>query len=1060
MSIYKTSVNKPVTTILVFVAVIIIGIFSLSKLPIDQFPEMEPPFITIMTTYQGANASEVETNITKLVENSLNSVDGLKNMTSSSKDNISIVSLELEWGTNMDEAMNDIRSFIDILKNRLPSGASNPNIFKFSTSAMPIIQYAFTAKESYPGLDKILNEDIIPRLNRIEGIGNISLSGSPERYVYVNIDQSKLDTYGIPLEMVGNAISGNNLNLSSGTVKMGKEQYQMEVRSEYVDSKEIEGIVVSTTREGRQVFVRDIATVKDTLRDLALDEKINSSDGVRMVVTKQSGSNTVKVCDNVQKEMAKIQKELSPDIKSILIYNSSDDIKNSIYSLQESILYALLFVVFVVFLFLGKWRPTLIISLAIPISLVGAFIYLLATGGTLNIISLSSLTIAIGMVVDDAIVVLENITRHLDRGASPREAAIYATNEVWTAVIASTLVIIAVFVPLTMLEGMAGVLFKELGWIVAIVISISVIVSITLTPMLSSKLLKSKKIRVNEQGQIEEVVSKLDWYQKYVVAFFDKLDRLYANSLRYCVNHKAGTLIVVLLIFIASLLPVISGKIGSDFMQETDNGRLSVSVELQRGTRLEETLKTARILEERFQEIAPEIRYISTTAGSNEEAGFSALFSSTTNNKISMTVVCNKKYDRERSIFDIAEQLRKEMDLYPEITRYKCNASSGMGGGSSAVNVEIYGYDFNETNAIAAQIRDIIKGNIPAARDIMISRDEDRPELKIVVNKEKLAYSGLTPAMVSGYVRNRVSGMRAGFLKEDGDEYNIIVRLEEKDRNSITSIENISIPTATGKSIKLSEVASIEEHWAPPTIARKNRQRMVSVDVTPYNVSLGELASQIQTEVDKLSMPQGVTVRLAGQYENLQKTFSDLGMLLMLIVILVYVVMASQFESFKKPAIIMSTVPFALTGVILSLWITGTSLDMIGALGFVMLVGIVVKNGIVMVDYTNLMRDRGHELKEAIALAGQSRLRPVLMTAMTTMLGMLPMALSSGEGSEMWRPLGIVVIGGLLISTLITLFVVPTLYATMSRHGERNKEEKNRKHFYFMKLSVKDDNKE
>lgn len=1057
MSIYKSAINKPVTTILIFVAVAVLGLFSLSRLPIDQFPEMEPPFVTVMTAYPGANASEIETNVTKMIENSLSSVDGLKEMTSISKDNMSMVALEMEWGQELDEVINDIRSFLDVVRDNLPEGCSNPMILKFSSSSMPIAQYAITAGDSYPGLDKILNDDVIPQLNMVDGIGNISLSGSPERYIYIDLDQAKLDAFGLSLEQVSNAVAANNLNLSSGTVKINKEQYSMQVRSEYLESNEINGIVVSTTPTGRQVFVKDLAIIRDTLKDLSLDEKINSRDGVRMIVTKQTGGNTVQICKELTKELAQIQKRLPSDIKIDVVYDSSDEIKNSIDSLKESIFYALLFVVLVVLLFLGRWRATFIIGITIPIALIVAFIYLMLSDSSINIISLCSLTIAIGMVVDDAIVVLENITKHIERGANPREAAIYATNEVWISVIATTLVIVVVFVPLTMLTGMAGILFKELGWIVTIVVCTSTVCAISLTPMLCSKLLKAQKVKVDEHGHLITVQERAGWYDKYVVGFLNKVDGWYARILRVCLRHKKITVATAFVLFVLSLMPMVMGKIGTDFMQQTDNGRISVNVELQRGTRIEETLKTARRLEDRFRELVPEMRMISTSAGSNDDAGVGAMFSQTTNNKISMTVVCTKKFERERSIFEIAEILRKELAQHPEIITFQCSTGGGMGGGSSTVDIEIYGHNFDQTNLVTQEVRQMIQAKIPGARDIKISRDEDRAELKLTIDKEKAARHGLTSATISTYVRNRINGAIAGYLKEDGDEYDIIVRLKEENRNSITDIEDMTIPTPTGGQIKLTEVAKVEEYWAPPTIERKSRQRVVTVKVTPYMVSLGEMAQNIERELDQMGMPSGVTYRISGNYEDQQETFGDIGMLLALIVLLVYIVMASQFESFSKPAIIMMSVPFALSGTVLALWLTGTSLDMIGALGVVMLVGIVVKNGIVLVDYTNLMRDRGYELNEAIALSGQSRLRPVLMTAFTTILGMVPMALSQGEGSEMWQPLGIVVIGGLLISTLVTLIIVPVFYAIFSRHGERDKEAKNRKEFIFMQLSADDD---
>ena len=1006
MSIYKSAIQKPVTTALIFVAVIVIGIYSFLKLPIDQFPEMDPPYITVMTTYPGASASEMETNVTKIMENALTSVDHLKHITSQSKDNISVVTLELEWGSNMDEAVNDVRSFVDMAANNLPDNCAKPVIFKLSTSTMPIAMYSITADETYAGLDKILNDEVVPQLNHIDGIGNISLSGAPDRYVYVNIDQQKLDAYGITLEQVGQVVSANNLNLSSGTIKMPQEQYQMQVRSEYIESSDVQ------------------------------------------------------VCKDVRAELAKIQKQLPTDVKIEKIYDSSENIQNSINSLEESVLYALLFVVLVVLFFLGKWRATIIIGITIPIALIVAFIYLGLADSSLNIISLCSLTIAIGMVVDDAIVVLENITRHVERGEDPHEAAIYATNEVWISVIATTLVLVVVFVPLTMLNGMAGIMFHELGWIVTVVCCTSTLVAISLTPMLCSKLLKAKKVHVDEKGNlVDDEAGKKGWYDRTVVHMLDVIDEYYAKSLGWCLRHKVLTFLILIAFFAASLIPVFAGKIGTDFMQEQDNGRLSVTVKLQRGTRIEETLKTARKLEARFVELVPEIQLINTSAGSNDDASIAALFSSTMNNKIQMTVRLPKKWERDRDIWTIAEILRQEMAKYPEINEYQCAvASGGPGGGGNTVDLEIYGYDFDRTSQMAEQCRQLIS-QLPGARDVNISREDDRPDIKITVDKEKASRLGLSSATISTYLRNRVAGMACGYLKDDGSEYDIVVRLMEEDRNSISDILNLSIPTATGKTVKLSEVATIGEYWAPPTIERKARQRIVTVKATPYNTTLGELAKAIETEVvPQLDIPVGYSTHIGGNYETQQDTFSDMILLGLMIILLVYIVMASQFESLRMPAIIMFSIPFALSGVIVALWLTGRSLDMIGALGLVLLVGIVVKNGIVLVDYINLMRERGHELNEAIQMSGRSRIRPVLMTAFTTILGMIPMAVSSGEGAEMWQPLGIVVIGGLTVSTFLTLYVVPVLYGVVSRHGDRDKQEALRKKFIFMDLKVKKEN--
>ena len=1057
MAIYQTAINKPITTALIFVGIIVFGVFSFSKLPIDQFPAMDVPYVSIMTTYPGANGSEIETNVTKVLENSLNSVDGLKEITSQSKDNISVVSLQLNWGQNLDESVNDVRSAIDMVNDNLPDGCSRPMIFKFSTSNFPIMQYAITAKESYAGLEKILEDNVVNVLNRIDGIGNISLSGTPERYIYIDLDQSKLDAYKLSVEQIGQAISANNLNLASGSIKMGKEQYQLRVQSEYAESSEINNIVVAN-RLGKNIFVKNLANVRDTIRDVNLDERINGQNGVRMVIMKQTGANTVAIVKKVKKMMTEdIMPGLPPDIKAQIIYDSAQTIQNSIDGLSEAVMLAFVFVALVVMFFLGRWRATLIIVLSIPISLICAFIYLFVADSSINIISLASLTVAVGIVVDDAIVVLENIMRHIERGSRPREAAIYATNEVWVSVIATTMVIVAVFLPLTMLSGQAGILFKEMGWIVSICITVSATVAIALTPMLSSLLLKSKKEIVNEKGEVEEISTNAGWYENTVMKWLAALDKWYANLLRWCLGHKLATSLIALAVVIIGFLPVFMGKIGFNFMAQQDNGRMSLKIELQRGTRVEESMRVARQIEADLKSLAPEIKLISTTTGSSDDAGFSALMNQSSNNIITMTVTFPEKSQRQRTVFEIAEVFRQYLGNRADVVFSNVSTNMGFGGsGNNNVSVEIYGYDFEATNKVAEEIKNKMK-DVKGARNITISRDEDRAELQINFDKEKLAFSGLSAAQVATAVRNRVNGYQAGYLKEDGDEYKIVVRLKEEFRNSITDIEEMTLQTPTGSLIKVKELAKVSEFWAPPTIDHKRRQRIVSVSVTPAGTSLLELANAAREISRSIDLPQGVVINVGGTYEDQMEMSRDMGSLMLLIILLVYIVMASQFESFSKPfLILLGSIPFAFSGAFLALFITGQELEMVGMLGMILLVGIVVKNGIVLVDYINLMRDRGYELNEAIALSGESRLRPVLMTAITAILGMVPMALSTAEGSEMWIPLGIVVIGGLLFATVVTLVIVPVLYALMSRHGERDKKAKQRKEFLFMR--IKDEN--
>ncbi len=1038
MSIYKSAVNKPITTFMIFTAIVVMGIYSLVQIPIDLYPEMDPPFISVMTTYPGANSGDIETNVTRTIEDALNSVDDLKEITSVSTDNLSIINLEFEWGANLDEATNDIRDVLDRIIDFLSEGAERPMIFKFNTSMMPIVFYAVTANESYPGLEKLLDEKIINPLNRIEGIGSIGMMGAPRRVVYVDADPRLLDAYNLTIEQIGNTIASENMNLPSGNIKMGQLDYQLRVQGEFSTSSRIENLVVGNLA-GKPVYIRDVAVVRDSLKDLSIDEKINGQTGMRMFVMKQSGANTVKVARQVRAEIDELQKGLPPDVKINLIMDTSDFIKGSINNLSQTLMWALLFVVLVVLFFLGRWRATFIIVLTIPISLIVAFLYLFVTGSSINVISLTSLSIAIGMVVDDAIVVLENITRHVERGATPREAAIYATNEVWLAVIITTLVVVAVFFPLTLVGGMTGVIFNQLGWIVTITVVTSTLAAISLTPMLSSKFL-----RLRERKKKAPLLS----YERTIERGLGWLDGFYETTLRWALRHKLFTLIAAFAIFVGSIL--LLKFVQTDFMPETDESRLTASVELQTGTRVEETIKTARYLENVIMEKFPEVEVMAVSSGSDDEGSMFSLFTTTGSNMINFMMRLSPIGERNRSVWDLAAALREEIAALPEVINFSVEtAGMQMGGTGNTVDVEIYGYDFDVTNALAEDIRLKLE-TVSGAIDVQVSRKDDKPELQFVLDRDKLALHGLTTAMVSTNIRNRISGMIASQYKEEGEEYDIRVRLKEEFRSSLTDLEELTVVTPAGARIKLKELGEIREYWSPPNIEHKRRERIVTVSAKPDRIALGELANRIQSEIAGVEIPQEVLLNVGGAYEEQQESFMDLGLLMVISLILVFIVMASQFESFTMPFVIMFSIPFAFTGVILALFITGTTLSLVAALGAVLLIGIVVKNGIVLIDFTNLMRDRGLELYEAIAISGKSRLRPVLMTAATTILGMLPLALSTGEGAEIWRPMGITVIGGLAFSTVVTMVIVPVMYGLLAHRGERNSKKSVPRQFRFM----------
>lgn len=1030
MSIYASSVKRPITTILVFVAMIVIGLYSLVRLPVDLYPEIELPFITVLTTYPGTGASDVETNVTRPIENALNSVGNLKELTSTSSDGLSVVFLQFEYGSNLDEAMNDIRSNLNFVNRLLPEGCEDPTIIKFNSSMMPIIFYAITAKESYEGLEKILDERVVNPLNRIDGVASVSLSGVPGRRIYVDVDPLKMEAYNLTLEQVSNVLRAENINLPAGSLEMGLTDYALRIQGEFPESDILKNIVISNFN-GNAIYLRDIAEVRDTIRESKFDTKINRSLGMGLYVQKQSGANTVKITREIEKTIAAVQKDLPPDVKVEKLFASATFIQDAIKNLSETLLFAAIFVILVVLFFLGRWRATFIIILTIPVSLVVAFIYLFVSNASINIISLVSLSIAIGMVVDDAIVVLENITRHIERGSRPREAAIYATNEVWLAVIVTTLTIVAVFFPLTFVKGLTGVLFKQLGMSVTIVIITSTFAAISLTPTLSALLLKYYPIRKDApfwtyDGSIRKA---LDWF-----------DRFYEKTLRWALRHKTFVLFVSLVAFVTSM--GLFKFINTEFFPEADESRLSTTIEMQTSTRVESSIRLADKLDSLFMTKYPEVELVSTSTGADDQGGWASIFNAGGTHVIRQNISLVPVEERERKVWDVAEEMRKDLFVYPEIINYTVSTSGGSmeGFGGNTVEVEIYGYDISATNILAKELAEKIK-KIQGAKDITISRSRSKPELQIIFDQEKLSASGLNTAMAANAVRNRINGIIATQLRQAGDEYDIIVRFRKDSRNTLTKIENIGIPTPTGQLVRLGEVALIKEYWAPPNIERKRKERVVRISITPYKRSLTALQADLQKAIDSTQKPSGVMVQISGAIKEQMEAFMDLGLLLAVSLILVYLVMASQFESLRMPFIIMFSIPFAFSGVAIALFLTNTALNIISGIGAVLLIGIVVKNAIVLVDFINLMRDRGFELYEAIAVSGRSRLRPVFMTSVTTILGMFPLALGLGAGSELWSPMGVAVIGGLVFSTFVTLVLVPVVYAVFVKRAERRKKQ-------------------
>lgn len=1031
MSLYSSAVKKPVTTILVFVAVVIIGLFSLLKLPIDLYPDIDTNTIMVMTTYSGASSQDIEQNVTRPLENTLNSVEHLKHITSNSKENISIITLEFEYGYDIDVLTNSVRDKLDMVSSMLPDDAETPIIFKFSTDMIPIVLLSAQANESLPGLYKILDENVANTLARVDGVGTVSISGAPKREIHIYLDPARLEAYDLTAESVIQLVAAENKNVPGGTFDMGSDTYSLRVQGEFKDPTEMRDLVVGS-KDGAVVRLSDVARIDDSVEERAQETYNNGQRGAMIIVQKQSGANSVEISNKIKKILPDIQKKLPSDVKLDYIVDTSDNIRNTINSLVETVEYALLFVVIVVFFFLGRWRATVIIALTIPISLIASFIYLLATGNTLNIVSLSALSISIGMVVDDAIVVLENVTTHIERGSDPKQAAVHGTNEVAISVVASTLTLIAVFFPLTLVTGMTGVLFRQLGWMVTIMMVISTAAALSLTPMLCSQLLR-----------LQPVKGKL--FTKFygpIERFLDKLDDGFQKLLGIVVKHRWITTAGALLIFFGSMQ--LTKFIGSEFFPTSDNSRLGITLELPVGSRVEIAKDLTERIYKDWTKKYPEIDKFNYTVGQASTDNTYASMQSNGSHIISMNITLKPIKERTKSLTEVAALMREDLKKYPELDKYQVNVGGSRGGsmsGQSTINYEIYGYDLEKTDSVAQRLKRILS-SVKGTADIRISRDNYQPEYQVDFDRQKLAIYGLNLTTAANALRNRINGSTASYFREDGDEYDIKVMYDPEHRQSIEDIENILLFNAQGKGVRLKEVGTVVERFNPPTIERKDRERIITVSTVVQDRPMSDIIADAQPLIDKMEVPSGVSINLSGSYEDQQDSFRDLAMLAVLIIILVYIVMASQFESFTYPGIIMTSIMFAFSGVVLILWITGTNLNVMSMIGGIMLIGIVVKNGIVLIDYLILLRERGMGILDAAVAAARSRLRPILMTTLTTVLGMIPMAIGTGEGSEMWRSLGITVAWGLSVSTVVTLVLIPTIYCVFATRQEKRKQKK------------------
>ncbi|MGM0407066.1 MAG: efflux RND transporter permease subunit [Bacteroidota bacterium] len=1023
MKLPKISVKRPITTLMAFSAILLFGLVSLQRLPLDIMPEMELPTLTVMTIYPGASADEVEQQVTKPLEEILAGSENLKEITSTSKENVSFIALQFDWGADISEAANNARDLIELKKMDLPTDANNPVIYKINSSLFPILVYGVTAEENYSGINNIIQDKIASPLKKVNGVGSVIYIGQPEREIKINVNPKKLSAYGISISQIATILEAENINIPGGNIKVGINDFAVKVPGKFENVEQI-GNIVLVNFNHRIIKLKDVARINDGYIDKDEFARSKNGLGVALMIQKQSGVNTLDVANGIRSKMEEIRKDLPPDMEVFEIINTDELIVQSIKNLTKTLWWALLFVVIIVFLFLREWKSSLIVFLTIPFSLIVAFIVMFVIGYTINIFSLMAIVIAIGMVVDNAIVVLENITQHIEQGSRPKQAAMFGSSEMGMAITASTATTLMVFIPMIFVGGVVGLLFKQLAIITSVTMVASLITSLSLTPMVSSKLLKGLK-----KGEEPKKRSKLFAWSESV---FIHLEKIYKQSLNWAIHHKMITISIAVIIFVLTLM--LGKNLGTDYIPEFDAGDIIVTLETEVGTSAKETDRIAQIVMDIFKEEVPEIvpGSLSSITGQTEKGTLTSV--GFTEGKNVATVLSHLVLpdERERSAKEIGEALRKKIAQIPEIDKFHITAGSiiseAVTGNVKPIEVEITGDDFAEINQIAQAIKDKMS-EVNGLTDLQTTIDKGKLEIQIDIDKDKASSMALNTAMIALQIRQSIYGAAAGNYTEKGEEYEINIRYAPEHRDKIESLSEITLTNLMGDQIPLSAVANIKTGTGPLAINHKSQQRIIKVMSNLAGISLGEGAREVQKIINNLDIPASVEVQLAGQLTEQSESFRDLYLILIIGILLVYMVMAAQFESFKDPFIIMFAIPFTIVGIILAFFVTGLTLSVTTFIGVIMLMGIVVNNGIVLVDYTNLLRKRGYDLTNAVLEAGRSRMRPVLMTSFTTMLGMLPMALSKGMGREMYSPLGVTIIGGLLVSTIITLIIVPTIYS-------------------------------
>lgn len=1030
MRLPEISVKNPVTTLMIFIAVLVVGGLCLSLLPVDLLPEMDLPVITVMTTYPGVAPEDVETEVTEILERFLSTVPELKHITSTSREGVSIISLAFEWDTDLDTRANEVRDAAGMAKMFLSDEVDEPRVMKLDVSRFPILIYGIRAEQSYPYMEKILEDELVDPLKRLVGVASAGVQVPLLRQINVELDRERLASYGLTPQDIVRAIADENKDTSAGNVKVGLTDYLVRVPGEFKEVAPMEQIVLAS-RNGSIVRLSDVGTVEDSFKEIRRYIRINGESGAVLFVQKESGANTVQVARQVRKRLEQLKENLPADIELADIMDQSEDVERTIHDLSKTLLIGGLLAMGVVLVFLRQWRATLVIGLSIPFSLIASIIAIYFLGYTINMMSLFAMTIGVGMVVDNAIVILENVARHREDGERPQEGAVYGASEVAMAITASTLTTVCIFFPILFVRGVTKIFFTEFAVVIAIVLIASLFSALTLTPMLSSTLMK-KFVERRQASRFFVATERI----------FEALASRYATVLSWALDHRKTVILIaaVLLAGSLSLVPLL----GSEFMPNEDRAMLQGEVRVPVGTRVEETARVMSAIEAIIKEEIKESERIAvyTSCGVSEE-GFSAAFGDEGSHIGEFGVKLVPKVQRQRVSEDIAAALRRRIGQSRGVLRIeKYSVETGdmlegmIMGGEKPLTVNVIGDDMEVTDEIAARIKKIVE-NTPGTVDVGVSRVKGRPELQVDVDRAKASAMGLNVSSIGDTIRASLYGREASKYRVHGDEYDVFVRLREPDRTDRSDVGATPIRLPSGELIRADNVAQTTVRFGPVEIQRKDQGRIVNVEGNVYKRSLGEAVADIKSEIAKMNIPTGVEVYMAGQAEEQRESFFWLTLALVVGTALVYMVMASQFESLLHPFVVMFSVPFAFGGAVLAMFLGGHHISIVVFLGLLMLVGIVVNNAIVLVDYINILRARGLELRQAVKQAGRTRLRPVLMTAFTTICALMPMAFGKGQGSEVWNPIGLTVMGGLMVSTLVTLVLVPTMYSILEARVKR-----------------------